>query len=877
MPRKIILSFVLGFFLTDGFVVLGQQQNAPSQNQSKPTALFRNFFGIGEPTAAQNPNGQQQSNGHQHVHNHSPANSGNNANAPQTQQVQVQPQQQPPPTQRPATAQTNTSRIQNNNTTTTNPGTTGTSRIPVSRETAFSPNHNESPKIASATPRETTPRESEEATLKQLGRFRDTIIEGTAGAREQANERKSAALIIRNNRFDSLETDGIADSSTVGKSSTGTNRKSIAIDMEEEDEDVGEKPISKRESPAKPALPSSSERQKRAVVEVQTPPQKSNQNTKKVVPADDEEYNDESLIVSTTPDEDEEDFEENEREVVKESTKIPVENIPRKIGGSSVRQETAVKTPAIPQIKSNATSGVAMLDVEMTGPQKKPIVGQELPYQFTLTNLGGAAAEHVMLLVELPVWAEIQSFDLKVGATSIESKDDDTNLVNWSIDRLDPGESQQLVIHLIPRQRKVFTMNWNHKFKPPVSQMVVDVLEPRIEMSLEGPLEMQWGTEAEFRLRIQNTGNGDAEDVYLTLLQLASENELGEPESKPLGTLKAGEEKILTIDAFALQQEKFDIFVQASSPFGLQAEARRMVKILRPKLTAFVEAPEMQFVDNPSEYRILVQNTGTTPAQNVEIKATIPSSVKYVSHQGNGRVVPSLQNQVIWTVDSIPVGEEFVCSFIGEMKRTGTSQVNISATEKTGLNATAVATTYVEAIADLVLKLENPQRPIEVGKAAYHTITVTNRGSKPAENVEVIAAFAEGVTPIDVEGGKAKINKDPLGKTGGQVFFDKIPVINPKQSVVLKIKAQSNVPGNKRVRAEMVCTGIDIHSIQEESTRYYSNVRGENPSFQRGAGLEEKQRISLNSPTSTPVKEESNMPFFEPLPEILDDFVLEPL
>ena len=862
MARKIILSFTLGFFLTGGFVVLGQQQqNASSQNSSRPTAFLRNLFGIGEPTPAQNPQGQQQSNGQQHVHNHGPANSGTNTNVPPVQQRQVQPQ---PPTQPPATAQTNTPRVQNNtvpnNTLAVNPGTTGTSRIPVSRETAFSPGPSEPPRIANAVPRETISRESEEATIRQLDRLRKNIFDGTAENRDQMLPRKGTPLIPRNNTSDSLETDDLT-SSKVGVSSTLNNRKTFATEIEGGDEVDEKEPVNKRrEASPKPALPEtvspSGNRQKPAVVETIKPNTK---NTKNIVSADDEEeYYEEDLVVSTDPyeDKEKENFEEDEIKVTKESPKIQIESNPRRISGSPVRPEAVEKAPAVPQIvKPKTASGVAVLDVEMAVPQKKPILGQELSYQFTITNSGSAAAEAVVLFVELPVWAEIQSFDPKVGATSVEPRDDDTNVVNWSIDRLDSGESQQLVIHLIPRQRKVLTMSWNYKFKPPMSQLIVDVLEPKIVMSIEGPFEMQWGTKAEFRLRIQNTGNGDAEDVYLTLLD--SENEQGEPEIVPLGTLKAGEEKIPTLEATAHQQEKLDIFVQASGPFGLQAEARRTVKILRPKLTTLVEAPEMQFVDNQSEYRIVVQNTGTASAQNVEIKAAIPSGAKYVSHQGNGRVLSTLQNQVIWTVDTIPVGEEFVCSLVCEMKRTGTIQVNFSATEKTGSSTSRIATTYVEAIADLVLKLENPQGPIEVGKPAYHKITVTNRGSKPAESVQVIAAFAEGVTPLDVEGGKAKIDAND-----GQVFFDIIPVINPKQTVVLKIKAKSDVSGKKKVRAEMICPGIDTHSIQEDSTHYWLNskVKGENPSLQKA---------------STPSKAESNMLILEPLSGSFDDFVLE--
>ena len=914
MPRKIILPLVLGLFLTGGSAVWGQQsaqhqhqhqqhQNASSQNQSKPTSFLRNLFGIGDPATEQKPQSQQQSGGgqnqhahnhdaHNHdAHNHGPAGGGNNSHTQQThqqqqqmlQQQQMQQRQvQPPPPQQ----TTNMLRNQNNDIA-ANPGAIGGSRVP-SREMTFSPGYNDSPRMATV-----SPTESEAATLRQLNELRNRIRVETADALASADRRKGGSIIPRSGIFDTLESERLASSASVGLSKT--NKPIVNIDMDDEEyEEEPDEPVVKHNTArdsgtSKLALPKDAPSSKRAVVEA-VPPQKGNKRPVVITPpaapetadAEDEEENEESgsKFVSTG-----EDWEDEE-----EAEDAPPISTPRKIAVNPAEKEKGEETPAASlPVKSNAVPNFALLDVEKSGPQKT-LVGQEYPYQFTMINRGGAAAEQVVLSVEIPVWAEIQSFDPKVGSTSVEPKDDETNLVHWSIDRLEPGESQKLVIHLIPRQRKLLTMSCDHKFKQPVSQMVVDVLEPKLEMSLEGPFEMLWGTKDEIRLKVQNTGNGDAEEIYLTLF--ASENEMGESVIEPLGTLEAGQEKILTIEALAnkKQQEKLEVFVQASSPYGLQAEARRTVKILRPKLTTLVEAPEMQFVGNQNEYQIAVQNTGTATAQNVEIKAMIPSGAKYVAHQGKAQVLPPLQNQVVWTVDSIPVGEEFVCSLICEMKRDGVCQVDVSATEKTGLNSIAIAATHVEAIADLVLKLENPQGPVEVGKIKDHTITVTNRGSKPAEDVEVIVAFANGVIPVGVEGGKAMID-EISDEIGGQVFFDKIPVINPKQSVVLKVKAKSESIGMKKVRVEMICPGIDVHSVQEDSTRYGS-MKGQAPVL-KGTGAEDKPKVASNQsnvvvprrnasvpeapkskPVLTPPKVESNVPVLEPL-ESFDDNIFE--
>ncbi|MGL6194654.1 MAG: hypothetical protein ACRC2T_07490, partial [Thermoguttaceae bacterium] len=310
----------------------------------------------------------------------------------------------------------------------------------------------------------------------------------------------------------------------------------------------------------------------------------------------------------------------------------------------------------------------------------------------------------------------------------------------------------------------------------------------------------------------------------------------------PLGTLKAGEEKVIPISTVASQQDDLNIAVSASGPFGLQAEASRNVKVLRPNLAAVIEGDEMQFVENETEYKIVIQNHGTAAANNVEIKAMIPPGAKYVSHQGNGGVAPGKQNLVVWNVETIPAGQEYVCTLVCEMKREGACKLDVQTYETTkkgervGNVASQSIVTNVNAIADLILQIDNPQGPVEIGKTAVYTINVTNRGTKSAENVDVVAAFSDGVVPIGIEdrGVSATISDTSDERNAGQVFFDTIPVIGPKQKVTLKIKAKGVVSGSHKIRVEMVCDATETYLVNEDTTRYYDKQSGK-PSEQRVA------------------------------------------
>lgn len=492
--------------------------------------------------------------------------------------------------------------------------------------------------------------------------------------------------------------------------------------------------------------------------------------------------------------------------------KVQEENVPPK--RTLVEERPAPREAELPR--------VAIVEVEVIEPSRN-VVGQESSYAFKVINRGGVPAEHIELNLELPVWAEIQAPEYNVGSTNTIEKNEETTLLQWSLDRLDIGEEQVLHVHLIPRERKPLSIVWEYHFKQPVAQTVLEVLEPKIELSMDAPKKVLWGTTEVFSLRIQNTGNGDAEDLQITLI---SSDEPEKAESKPLGTIPAGEEKVLNIEFFAKHDETLKITTKIDGPYGIHAEHTQEIDILRAKLETRIEASEMQFVGNENEYRIIVQNQGSAPAENVEIKATLPAGAKYVSNEGNGEIASAHSNQVIWKIETIPAGEEFVCVLACELRRDGMNKLDLIARDATGLSSTTSAQTMVESIANLAMKIQNPNDPVEVGKLAVHSIRITNRGSKPAENVDIIAAFSEGVIPEKVEGGKATIFNDPHDDRSGQVYFETIPRIGARQAVELKIYAKSVVPGNQKIRVEMICDATDTHLINEDAMRYYSSNKG---------------------------------------------------
>ncbi|MDR1963142.1 MAG: DUF11 domain-containing protein [Planctomycetaceae bacterium] len=455
------------------------------------------------------------------------------------------------------------------------------------------------------------------------------------------------------------------------------------------------------------------------------------------------------------------------------------------------------------------------LEVETEG-DPRAIVGQEALYRIRIINRGGSSAEQIVLSVEIPSWLEIAQPEISAGTTSVIPREGNKELRDfvWKVSRVEAQAEELLVLHLIPQQRKSVDLRIKYDFYKPAGVTKIVVQEPILEMELQGPDEVLWGSNVGYKLLVRNTGNGDAENVKLELLQTGSDMK-----SCELPVLKAGEEQVIDVEVWTGKQEHIDINIQATGQYDLAAKVNKRVNVLRPNIVMAVDSPTVQFVGSPAEFQIKVQNIGNAAARDIVLSAVIPLGAKFISSTAGGELTQ--ENQIVWKIDSILVGDLFSASVVCEPKREGTCKLETSIGDKSGELANCTGSFEAEAIVELKLEVENPQGPVEIGQEAVYTFNVANRGTKAAENVEIKAAFGGGLEPYGVEGGNAYMSD-------GQVFFDKIPTIASGQSVVLKVKAKAEKPGNHRIRTEVVCSTASVHLVNENTTYFYQKQKGKN-------------------------------------------------
>ncbi|HEY5310947.1 MAG TPA: CARDB domain-containing protein [Pirellulales bacterium] len=448
------------------------------------------------------------------------------------------------------------------------------------------------------------------------------------------------------------------------------------------------------------------------------------------------------------------------------------------------------------------------ISIETTGP-RRITVGKAATYTVTVSNVGDVAASDVVVYVSLPDWAEVAGAQASSGSTGT-SAEKSAEGYQWRVSSLAAHSRQELSLRIIPRKSQPLDLAVRWTCSPSSSQATVEVDEPKLEMAISGPTDVIYGEHQLYKLTISNPGTGDADAVTIQLEPI-NPNE-GTTATHRMGKLPAGSSKTVEIELTARQAGHISIKADAAADGDLKASAIQNVLVRRAGLQVSITGPKLHYAGSPAAYEIRVKNPGDATAQNVSIVATVPPEVTLASASGNGQVEAG-QNRVVWPVDEIAAGSETSVSFKCLMRGTGSNRIEATASAD-DLKESALVSTQVMALADLVLEVTDTPGPIPVGQETTFDVQVRNRGSNSAEQIELVAYFSDGFEPTTVEGGKYEMG-------AGTVLFKPIGSLAAGAETSFKIKARANTAGNHRIRVELQCKTLGTRLTREDSTLFY--------------------------------------------------------
>src|SRR5205823_4932444 len=99
------------------------------------------------------------------------------------------------------------------------------------------------------------------------------------------------------------------------------------------------------------------------------------------------------------------------------------------------------------------------------------------------------------------------------------------------------------------------------------------------------------------------------------------------------------------------------------------------------------------------------------------------------------------EHKVVWTLPSLRPGTDQELELRCALTSPGSNQLQVLATAASDLADSCIATTKVEALADLKLEVIDPPGPLASGEEMTYEVHIRNRGTKEAENVDVAGFF----------------------------------------------------------------------------------------------------------------------------------------
>ena len=494
-----------------------------------------------------------------------------------------------------------------------------------------------------------------------------------------------------------------------------------------------------------------------------------------------------------------------------------------------MRQTTTATTPVL--ASSRATKGFdnsqttinspgASIEVSTTGP-KSISVGKNAAYAIDVVNNGRTAAQQLVVTFTVPTWIELANTNLTTGAKELLRETDATRIM-WRIDRLEPGKSQRLTLDVIPRKAQVFDLNVEWSVAPLAGAVQVQVTEPLLKMAITGPDEVQFGQSAMYNITIRNPGTGVADNVNIMLSEV-----LG-GERATLGNIGPGEEKNIQVELIARSAGALELSAGATGDGSLQDNVSKNITVRRAQLGISLAGPSLKYAGSTGNFQITVENSGDAIAQDVFAAIGLPGGVQYLS---GIEAAERIDGGMRWAVGALPPGDKRTYSIVCQMTAAGPVQIEAGVRGMGDLAAADSIQTIVETVADLVLSVEDPQGPLPVGQDIIYKIVVKNRGTRTANNVDIVMHFSNGVEPTAAEGRSHKLNP-------GEIVFETIGQLDATEEMVFNVTARANAAGTHMFRAQLTCVEADAREVAQGTTKFFGDdafeVNTQDPSLKMG-------------------------------------------
>jgi uncharacterized repeat protein (TIGR01451 family) len=261
---------------------------------------------------------------------------------------------------------------------------------------------------------------------------------------------------------------------------------------------------------------------------------------------------------------------------------------------------------------------------------------------------------------------------------------------------------------------------------------------PQLSIEKVFPAEVIVGKPAAVLIRVRNAGTVTAQDVTLTdPIPEGMQFHKSQPATQPnargelqwsLGALSAGQESTVSVEL--IPQAEGELGSVASVVFRSEASGRTIS--VRPQLALQVSSPRSILAGEELVLSIRITNPGTGTATNVVLEEHVPAAMK---HAGG--------SELELDIGTLKPGETRELDLALKAEHAGRVLNSITARGDDGIRAEAKCEFEVVAPA-LQVAVDGPSKRY-LERPATYTVSVSNPGTAPAKEVELVANLPRGV------------------------------------------------------------------------------------------------------------------------------------
>jgi len=434
-------------------------------------------------------------------------------------------------------------------------------------------------------------------------------------------------------------------------------------------------------------------------------------------------------------------------------------------------------------------------------------LNKPMAYSMRVTNLTSVAISGIVVNEQLP-----DNFELT--SASPTAKQEGKNLI-WEIDSLAPRAAIEITVSGTASEMESLKYCTNVTTPAATACGNVQVIHPRLMLTRVAPEGVLLCEPISVTYVLENTGTGAAEGIKIVeTLPDGLETSDGKNELViDAGAVLAGQTKEFGGELRAIRVGEYVSKGVASSANGLQAEsAAATIVVDKPVLGITVSGPDKQYVGRAVTYSITVTNKSNAPAKNTVIENAIPNAVKSMKATAGAKLS---DKRIVWPLGTLAPRASRTVQVSYSPTREGMLLNKASAIAYCADAVTASVQTDLRVIPAILLEVIDVTDPVEVGTRTTYVITVTNQGSAPSTNIEIVCGLEDNVRYVSSSG------SSPGTIENGTLTFAPLESLAPKAKAIWRVIITAMKEGDTRFKTTMNTNELTRPVEETEATRVY--------------------------------------------------------